>query len=263
MDRRERTQDPIEATRTAVEGKQAELWTALPGLVESFDPVAMTVSVQPAVTGSVGDERGKTSTGTLPLLVDVPVVFPCGGGFTLTHPIKEGDECLVVFASRCIDGWWQAGGIGGTPDARMHDLSDGIAIVGPRSQARVLNPAVDTQNVQLRTDDGKAHITMMPDYTIRAQNPAAEVTLTPEGVISARADTKISLSAPRIEMQANTYTMGGFGKGARAVATVDADINQLGWHHSTGDQVAGGVSQITHSHSDAGGNGPCGPPIAG
>ena len=181
MDRRERTDDPVEATRAALDGRQAEMWTALPGIVNGFDPVAMTVSVQPSVKGQVQDEAGKTSAVNLPLLVDVPVVFPAGGGFTLTHPVKSGDECLVVFASRCIDGWWQGGGVGGAPDERMHDLSDGIAMVCPRSQARKLSPPVDTENVQLRTDDGQAHVTMMPDYTIRAQNPTGEILMTPAG----------------------------------------------------------------------------------
>ena len=31
------------------------------------------------------------------------MVFPGGGGFALTFPVAAGDECLVVFASRCID----------------------------------------------------------------------------------------------------------------------------------------------------------------
>lgn len=183
MDRRERLDDPVEAQMAALDGKQAEIWTALPGIVEGFDPVAMTVSVQPSVKGQIQDESGKASAVDLPLLVDVPVVFPCGGGFTLTYPIKNGDECLVVFASRCIDGWWQGGGVGGTPDERMHDLSDGIAIVGPRSQPRKLVPAVDAENVQLRTDDGEAHITMMPDYTIKAENPLASCILGNDGII--------------------------------------------------------------------------------
>ena len=262
MDRRERVDDPIEAQMAAQDGKQAEMWTALPGIVISFDPAAMTVSVQPAVKGQVQDEGGKSSAVDLPLLVDVPVVFPCGGGFTLTHPIKPDDECLVVFSSRCIDGWWQGGGVGGAPDDRMHDLSDGIAIVGPRSQAGKLDPPVDSENVQLRTDDGKAHITMMPDYTIRAQNPAAKVELTPGGEVTAEADAQIKLSAPSIIMEAATISMGGMGGGS-AKATLKGDIDQDGSHTSTGDQTAGGVSQINHPHKDAGGSGPSGPPIAG
>lgn len=262
MDRRERTNDPIEATRAALDGKQAEMWTALPGIVVSFDPAAMTVSVQPAVKGQVRDESGKSAAVNLPLLVDVPVVFSCGGGFTLTHPIKPGGECLVVFASRCIDGWWQGGGVGGAPDERMHDLSDAIAIVGPRSQAGKLDPPVDPDNVQLRTDDGEAHVTMMPDYTIRARNPAAEVLITPSGDVQIKADAEIKLTAPSIILEAAAITMGGLGGGS-AKATLKGDMAQDGSHTSTGDQVAGGVSQINHPHKDAGGSGNSGPPIAG
>jgi hypothetical protein len=262
MDRRERTDDPVEATRTAMDGKQAEMWTALPGIVQSFDPVAMTVVVQPAVQGSIQDEQGKTQNVDLPLLGDVPVVFPCGGGFTLTHPIKGGDECLIVFTSRCLDGWWDSGESSAPPDTRMHDLSDGIAIVGPRSQAGKLDPPVDPKNVQLRTDDGKAHITMMPDYTIKAENPTAKVTMSPDGKIAAEADAEVRLSAPVIILEGNTITMGGLGGGS-AAATLKGDIAQDGSHTSTGDQVAGGVSQVNHPHKDAGGSGPSGPPIPG
>jgi hypothetical protein len=273
--------DATEATRSALDGRQAEMWTALPGIIQSFDPVAMTVVVQPAIKGRIQDEAGAGKDVNLPLLVDVPVVFPCGGGFSLTNPIKPDDECLVILSSRCIDGWWQSGGIGGVPDERMHDLSDAIALVGPRSQPRRLDPAVDADNVQLRTDDGQAHITMMPDYTILALNPecsvqldpdgtitarnkAASVTLTPGGEISLQADSKIVLDAPLIVFRAAAFTMESqSGGGGKPTATINANIDQDGWHTSTGDQVAGGVSQISHPHSDAGGSGNSGPPIAG
>ncbi|WP_302441547.1 Gp138 family membrane-puncturing spike protein, partial [Bilophila wadsworthia] len=130
MDRRERWAEPVEALRAALDGRQAEMWTALPGIVQSFDPAAMTVSVQPAVAGRISDEAGKAASVDLPILPDVPVVFPGGGGFALTFPVAAGDECLVVFASRCIDAWWQSGGVGEPMEPRMHDLSDGFALVG-------------------------------------------------------------------------------------------------------------------------------------
>ncbi len=278
MDRRERVNDPVETLRAAMDGRQAEMWTAMPGIVQSFDPKAMTVTVQPAVKGEFLDERGKAKAVDLPLLQDVPVCFPCGGGFTLTHPIKEGDEALVVFGSRCIDGWWQNGDIGGRPDERMHDLSDGFAIVGPHSQPRVLDPEVDKDNVQLRTDDGEAHITMMPDYTIRLQNPEARVkispegeilaenneasvTLTPAGVAHVVGEQRIILDTPLLEFRIGQWIMTGRGQG-RPRAEIEADIlhrgeydqignyTQDGSHTSTGDQIAGDVSQIRHTHRD-------------
>jgi hypothetical protein len=252
MDRRERIDDPVEATRAAIEGKQAEIWTALPGIVESFDPVAMTVSVQPAVKGQIQDEAGASKPVNLPVLVDVPVVFPCGGGFTLTHPVKTGDECLVVIASRCIDGWWQGGGVGGTPDQRMHDLSDGIAIVGPRSQAGKLSPPVDPDNVQLRTDDGQAHITMMPDYTIKAENPQASVTITPGGDVMLKGSASINLDAPSIVISGNLQWTGQGG--AAGAYSIKGALSLDGALDSTGDQTAAGISTAHHTHpGDSGG----------
>ena len=88
MDRRERWAEPVEALRAALDGRQAEMWTALPGIVQSFDPAAMTVSVQPAVAGRISDEAGKAASVDLPILPDVPVVFPGGGGFALTHRLS-------------------------------------------------------------------------------------------------------------------------------------------------------------------------------
>jgi hypothetical protein len=209
MDRRERTDDPVEAQRVALEGKQAEMWTALPGIVESFNPEAMTAAVQPAIKGRMEDESGLVSSVNLPLLADVPVIFPGGGGFTLTYPIKQGDECLVVFSSRCMDGWWQNGGVSDAPDGRMHDLSDGFAIVGPRSQAHKLATAVDCAGVQLRSDDGEVQITMLPDYTITAINPAAALTLGADGTISAKANMAIIQEAPLLTLKVGGISMSG------------------------------------------------------
>lgn len=166
MDRRERQSDPIEAARAALDGRQAEIWTALPGIVTAYDTVAMTVSVQPAISGTITGEDGTARRASLPLLVDVPVSFPMGGDFVLTFPVAAGDECIVVFSARCIDGWWQSGGVQAPAEHRMHDLSDGMAIVGLRSQARKL-ANVNTEHVQLRSQDGLTYIEIQPGGKVR------------------------------------------------------------------------------------------------
>jgi hypothetical protein len=63
-----------------------------------------------------------------------------------------------VFASRCIDAWWQSGGIQRPMEARLHDLSDGFAIPGPRSQSRLPAGAVSSTSAQLRNDAGTTYI---------------------------------------------------------------------------------------------------------
>ncbi len=139
-----------------------QIRVALPGIIQSFDPELVTAVVQPAIRYVERDSDGNKSTKDYPLLVDVPVVFPRGGGCTLTFPVKEGDECLVIFADRCIDFWWQSGGVQEPVDGRMHDLSDAFAIVGPRSQAKKIS-GISTSAVELRSDDGATKLSLNPE----------------------------------------------------------------------------------------------------
>lgn len=157
MDRRERMNDPEEMLRAANAGLNAALWTALPCIVQYFDPAKLTLVAQPCIQSRKVDETGKVTLFKMPLLVDVPVVFPSGGGFILTFPVQANDECLVVFSSRCIDAWHQQGGVQPPAELRMHHLSDGFAIVGPKSIPRV--PAdISSTKVTLRSDDGETFI---------------------------------------------------------------------------------------------------------
>lgn len=157
MDPRERIANPHQALHQMLRGHQAKMWTALPATVHSFNATAMTAELQPTIQASVRGPDGTFTWTTLPLLVDVPVVFPSGGGFTLTFPVTAGDEALVVFSTMCIDNWWLAGGVQSQAELRLHDLSDGFAFVGPRSQPRVLS-AINTAAAQLRSDDGATYV---------------------------------------------------------------------------------------------------------
>ncbi len=138
------------------------LRVSLPGIIESYDPIANTCTVQPALKGQTADELGNYTSAPLPLLVDVPVVFQRGGGCVITFPVQRGDECLVVFSDRCIDFWWQSGGVQEPVDPRQHDLSDAFAFVGPMSQPNVISN-ISTTTLQMRTDDGAAYIELDPN----------------------------------------------------------------------------------------------------
>lgn len=129
---------------------------ASPGIIQSFDSTTQTVSVQLAIREKRYND-GEETWEDVPLLVDVPVVFPRAGGYLLTLPIAPGDECLVIFGDNCMDAWWQSGGVQNQIDCRRHDLSDGYAIPGPWSQPRVI-PNYSTKSTQLRTENGEAYI---------------------------------------------------------------------------------------------------------
>jgi hypothetical protein len=167
------------------------VWTALPGVVKKFDAAKMTCEIEPTIQALVRSADGSSAWVTIPVLVDCPVVFPSGGGFTLTFPVKPGDEALVIFASRCIDAWWQSGGVQPQADLRLHDLSDGFALIGPRSQPRVLSPAGSTGGVELRNDARTAYV-RIDDSANVVVHTSANATVTAAG--------EVDVTAPAINL---------------------------------------------------------------
>jgi len=212
--------------RLAMDGKQAQIWTALPCIIQSFNPTAMTCEAQPTVNGIVRQQDGTSKEIKMPLLLDCPVFFPGGGGVTLTFPIKPGDECLVIFASRCIDAWWQQGGIKGQAEIRMHDLSDGFIFAGVRSQPRAF--LANTTSAQLRTDDGTAYVEVNPtSKNVNVVTPAnVNVTAGGEAVVT----------APTIRLVGNVEITGNLNVGG---TTIGNGVN-LNTHVHTGVQTGGG-----------------------
>ena len=130
-----------------------------------YNSEAITVNVQPLIKIPVHLPDGEIETVELPMLLDVPVMFPCAGGFTITHPIQKGDECLVNFADRNIDLWWQSGGIQNPFDTRKHDLSDGFAFFRPQSQAKKIS-SISTTDLEIRNDSNTCKIQIKPNGEI-------------------------------------------------------------------------------------------------
>jgi hypothetical protein len=92
-----------------------------------------------------------------PVLTDVPVFILSGGGFAVTFPVAAGDTCLVCFNDRDLDSWFQSNSAVPPNSARMHSLSDGLALVGFRSLA---NPVTtfSTTEAALRNSAGNAKL---------------------------------------------------------------------------------------------------------
>jgi Phage protein Gp138 N-terminal domain len=176
VDRRGLLNDHIETQTLILDGRQSTIWTALPCMVVSVNLSAMTLVAQPTIQGVTYDQNNNPTYVNLPILGDVPIVFPSAGGFTITLPIAAGDEVLVVFASRCIDSWWQSGGIGIPVEMRMHDLSDGFAIPGPKSQPNVI-PNISSTSAQIRNNAGTTYIEIAADGKINLVSPS-EVAIT-------------------------------------------------------------------------------------
>ncbi|MCM3141652.1 Gp138 family membrane-puncturing spike protein [Brevibacillus sp. MER 51] len=149
------------------------LRVSVPGIIKKFDHETQTAEVQIAIREHVKQPNLERIWTDIPILLDVPVVFPRGGGYALTFPIKEEDECLVVFSDMCIDAWFSLGEVQNQIDKRRHDLSDAIAIPGLWSQPRKLED-FSGEHVELRNDERSQFIRIKPG-DIDIVSPAVRV----------------------------------------------------------------------------------------
>jgi len=163
-----------EQFRQIVRQHGAELRVSIPAFLAEDLAADQTVTVQIAI-----QERVRTPAGAqwwdLPPIQKVPIVIPRGGGFSVTLPLKKGDEGLLVFCDACFDFWW-LNGKNDAPRAQnldpgqslpsgsqiqcgvvRHDFWDCGFIPGMFSQPNKLSN-YSTTSLQIRSDDGNTII---------------------------------------------------------------------------------------------------------
>lgn len=141
------------------------------GQIVSFNGANRTAKVQIQFRRVLPNEQ----IGNYPVLVDCPVFTLQGGGASIQFPIMAGDQCILLFADRNIDTWFQTGAQDAPPDSRCHDLSDGIALVGINSLANPL-PTYMAGTMQFSVGTGELVIGD-GDVELRAAPNAAELDL--------------------------------------------------------------------------------------
>ena len=170
----------------------------------------------------------------IPELLDVPFFILGGGDYSVTIPIKKGDECLIVFGDSCIDSWWQNGDIQNPIDSRRHDLSDGFAIVGFKSQKNKLDNYSD-EAFQIRKED-EVPFEINTDSIIITKDET-EIKIEEDNItISTNNNTKITIDSDGVvQIEASEIKLNG---------TVKINNKDFMSHtHSNGNQGAntGGV----------------------
>lgn len=169
--------------KQGVENRLKDLHTAMPGIVESFNSEEQTVTVQPAIKRIFKTTQEDIEILTpvdLPILINVPIVYPRGGGYSMTFPISKGDECLLVFSERSIDNWHVNGGSKKPTARRFHSLSDACAIVGLSSIPNKV-PDYSSTDLQIKKDNGQCTLSLKSDNGIRMENSSGYVELLSDG----------------------------------------------------------------------------------
>jgi hypothetical protein len=139
---------PLEPDLTEILGDHrdailGELHVAMPGRVQTYDAAKQVADVVPCVRGTIPDSDGNVILEDLPVIPNVPVAWPRGGGFYLHFPLAVGDHVWLVFNSSAIAQWRATGEVSEPGDLRRSSLSYPFAIpaAAPDKQAFTDAPA--------------------------------------------------------------------------------------------------------------------------
>ena len=114
-----------EVITKAIDVRQAELRVCMPGTVIAYYAATQTADIQPPIWSAIDLEDG-TLQEQLPVLFNVPVEFPRGGGFVLMFPLVPGDTGVLEFSDFSMD-LWRSSGLDGAPqDLRTHALGSAV-----------------------------------------------------------------------------------------------------------------------------------------
>lgn len=194
------TQTPIltpslaEVIVGAIERAISELHTGLPSRVVAFNPSKGLCSVKPLLMRVVFDEEGNEIEEELPVINNVPIHYPGGGGWFIIFPLKAGNLVYLSFAERSIDTWLEAepGEVVDPVQTRKHDLSDAIAIPSLRpSSAPISDLANLGDNCRIGFEGGDPAIVLKPDGTMEFGEGATESMLLGDTLVSALQDLKV------------------------------------------------------------------------
>lgn len=145
------------------------IYTAMPAAITEVHELEdnQVISVNPLIKKQ--SEDGVVVD--LPEVLDVPVVFPAGGGGLLSFPLAVGDQVLLVFSMRSISEYLEAAeGQNDRPYApetgRNHHLTDAIAIPCMFGKNNNLSPNPD--HVELKFAGSSVKLKDDGDVTVDA-----------------------------------------------------------------------------------------------
>lgn len=128
-----------------------DVHVALPGKVESYDPLTQTASIELGLKRTLPKDDGTYTTEKMPVLANVPVAFSRASGMAITLPVEPGDTGLVVFCEQSIDQWRALGSVSSPGEIGRHTLSGGVFFPGLAPTINILIPPPDSANLVFGT----------------------------------------------------------------------------------------------------------------
>lgn len=159
------------------------LQISIPGIIESYDQEKKRCRVRPAI--NIRKTDGSTFQPSP--IVNVPVVWPSGGGFTILAPLPEGEPVDIRFSQRGITQFKEL--------FSQSDPGDGIfakedAVVYAGYGALEVTPATSS-GMSMQDDAGENYLYVE------------------DGLVKVKAATKITMDSPVVDFTGNINMISG------------------------------------------------------
>jgi hypothetical protein len=153
-----------EVIRLALDSRQRNVHTALPGTVVTYDAATQTASIDLLIEIAIPSRSKGHVYEQIPTLHGVPIGHPRGGGYVMHFPLVAGDHVWVMFSERSLDEVIKNGRRSQPRDLRMHNLSFAYAIpASSPAQRDALENMPGDALVIGREDDDECQIRISAD----------------------------------------------------------------------------------------------------
>lgn len=215
------------------------LWTACPGIVDSYNGSSKRAVIRPALD-LVRTDGARIAH---PLINDVPVLHPSGGGFTMLVPLVQGDAVMLLFSQRGM-AQFKLSYAQSEPDAEgFLSLKDAVAIAG--FGALSIIPAT-TNGATMQSEDGANYI-YVKNGEVKVKTP---------GNVTVEAGGDVTVDAGNVTVEASGNVAVNAGGGCTITATngstFQGNLQINGDLDMTGDLNLGSLNVNNHVHVETG-----------
>ena len=173
------------------------IYVSLPGIIETYNPTTKRCRVKPAINIRLtnGDTEAPSS------IINVPVVWPSGGGFSLLSPLPAGSPVQIHFSQRGITKFKETFSQA-DPGNGMFDKEDAYVI--PGYGALSVSPAT-ASGMSMQAEDGSNYI-YVENGAIKIKATNTITIESPDNRIVGPLDVSGIITAPELTAGGTSYT---------------------------------------------------------
>jgi len=213
-----------------------------------------TIDCKPVISRLVNDK-----TVDLPVFIEVPIINFLGGSSSIQMPLAVGDYAVLFVVERCFDEWYSGNDFKPPLEARIHDYSDCIALVGLKNMQGELDiPTVITMLGDTYQEGNYEHLgnrTQTGDYDLKGnithlgnKNQTGNFGLIGNMTITGTGGGSGTANMSNITINqtdgSHNFTNGSITITNGSITITGGNVTVTG-----GDVIADGISLKNHRHS--------------